>query len=236
MNAAVPPPASVSFLNSHWTGQRPLWSAFWIVGVLGMNLFALGSWLMTIIVGQIPVIRPSWIHIGELLCNFAYFFFAAVCVWRCAKNSWSSRKGIIERQITAPLVAVVGLVIVGNLLSQVAPRAITAAMNALASLPISWEMLPALTPLAAVWVYWDATRHKIGRVKEGTETLNMSAGVWSVTAMFFWFLMLPLYLIKRKSLITLANTHPVEPKGRWITCTGLFLLSIVLTLGWLTRG
>lgn len=236
MNTVVAQPSSYAFLTSHWRGQRPLWSAFWVVGVIGSNLFALWSWLMTVIIGTIPDIRPSYILLAEYSCNLAYFIFAAVCVWRCAKNSWPGRNGMIERQLTAPLVALVGLAIATVFVNAAAPRAITVLMNTLASLPISWEILPALTPLAAVWVYWDATRHKIGRVRQGAGALNMSAGIWSITAIFLWFVMLPLYLIKRKSLIALASAHPVEVRGRWITLVLLTLVALLVTLGWLTRG
>lgn len=237
MNTKARQPTAPSFFTSHWNGQRPLWSAFWLVGVLGMNVMGLWLWLMTIIIETIPQIERSWTRVAVLLCELAYVIFAAVCVWRCAKNSSSPRKGWLERVMVAPLVAVIGFPLIGTVVGKVTPEVLTGVMNALTSLPVSWHVIYMVTIyLAAIWIYWDATGNKIGRVPEGAGVLNMSAGMWSVGAMLFWFFFLPAYLIKRRSLVKLSKTQPIEVKGRWGKLAALCLLGAVLTLAVLSSG
>ncbi len=69
----------------------------------------------------------------------------------------------------------------------------------------------ALTP---IWVYLDATKHKIGKVEGISGLTNNSAGVWGIVTLGLWIVTFPLYLIKRKALIERAQEHPVEVKGR----------------------
>jgi hypothetical protein len=65
-----------------------------------------------------------------------------------------------------------------------------------------------------VWVYLDASGHKIGRIEGVGGFLNLSAGAWGTVTGFLWIIGLPAYLIKRSALIETARTNPVEPKGR----------------------
>jgi len=66
----------------------------------------------------------------------------------------------------------------------------------------------------AIWVYLDATKNKIGKVKEAGGMFNMSAGAWSVVTLLLWIIGFPAYLIKRGALIERAKENPIEVKGR----------------------
>jgi len=67
--------------------------------------------------------------------------------------------------------------------------------------------------LCSLWVYIDASGHKIGRTPQGG-LFNIGAGWWGVLSFLLWIVIFPLYLIKRKKLIALAKTYPIEPKAR----------------------
>nr|UEJ84718.1 hypothetical protein [SPHINX/BMMF group 1 DNA sequence] len=67
--------------------------------------------------------------------------------------------------------------------------------------------------LCSLWVYIDASGHKIGRTPQGGLS-NIGAGWWGVLSFLLWIVIFPLYLIKRKKLIALAKTYPIEPKAR----------------------
>ena len=69
--------------------------------------------------------------------------------------------------------------------------------------------------LCPLWVYIDASGHKIGRTPQGG-FFNIGAGWWGVLSFLVWIVVLPLYLIKRKKLIAIAKTYPIEPKARKI--------------------
>ncbi|TVQ84739.1 MAG: hypothetical protein EA357_02190 [Micavibrio sp.] len=76
--------------------------------------------------------------------------------------------------------------------------------------------------LASMWVYYDAVKHKIGRVQEKKSLVNIPAGAWAALTMFLVLIVLPVYLILRKKLIALAEEHPVEPQNK-ILSVGLLL-------------
>ena len=63
---------------------------------------------------------------------------------------------------------------------------------------------------SAFWVYYDATKHKIGKIPGEKSFTNMSAGGWAAATWLLWIIGFPLYLIKRKELIEKAKEHPVE--------------------------
>ena len=67
--------------------------------------------------------------------------------------------------------------------------------------------------LCSLWVYIDASGDKIGRTPQGG-LFNIGAGWWGVLSFLLWIVIFPLYLIKRKKLIALAKTYPIEPKAR----------------------
>ncbi len=66
----------------------------------------------------------------------------------------------------------------------------------------------------SVWVYLDATGHKIGKVAEAKGLFNLSAGAWAAVTLLLWIIGFPAYLIKRGALIERAKEHPVVAKGR----------------------
>jgi hypothetical protein len=72
----------------------------------------------------------------------------------------------------------------------------------------------AVIAISAVWVYLDATKHKIGKIPDGKGMLNMSAGAWGVVTLLLWIIGFPAYLIKRSDLIAKAKENPIDVKGR----------------------
>lgn len=75
-------------------------------------------------------------------------------------------------------------------------------------------VIVAIIVCTAIWVYLDATKNKIGKIKEAGGMFNMSAGAWSVVTLLLWIIGFPAYLIKRGALIERAKENPVEVKGR----------------------
>lgn len=99
----------------------------------------------------------------------------------------------------------------------------------------------ALTPL---WIYYDATKHKIGVVKGDKDFLNMPAGGWAGLVaggiicsfanleLLLWFIVIFLYLFKRRELIKKAKTSPVEISLARKMTTFFLLLSLPAYLVW----
>ncbi|MBK0063946.1 MULTISPECIES: hypothetical protein [unclassified Acinetobacter] len=75
--------------------------------------------------------------------------------------------------------------------------------------------IPIIVAISALWVYVDASSHKIGKTPQ-KGFFNIGAGWWGVACLFFWIIAFPCYLYKRNDLIELAKVHPVEPKARGI--------------------
>ena len=81
---------------------------------------------------------------------------------------------------------------------------------------------------SAFWVYYDATKNKIGKIPGEKSFTNMSAGGWAVVTWLLWIIGFPLYLIKRKELIEKAKEHPVDvPQTRRVIVLGFFGLFFV---------
>lgn len=81
---------------------------------------------------------------------------------------------------------------------------------------------------SATWVYFDATRHKIGKIPGKGGMTNMSAGAWAIVTFLLWIVGMPVYLVSRRRLIEEAAAHPVEPSGR----VAKLALMGLLTLFW----
>jgi hypothetical protein len=66
--------------------------------------------------------------------------------------------------------------------------------------------------ILALVIYFDATHHKIGKVKGEKGFLNMTAGGWATVASFTYIglIAVVLYAVKRKKLLEKAALHPVE--------------------------
>ena len=92
------------------------------------------------------------------------------------------------------------------------------------NLTILGQILQIIGCLCSLWIYIDASRHKIGRTPQGG-FLNMSAGWWGVLSFLIWIIIFPLYLIKREKLIALSQKYPVEPKARKIKISIFVLIS-----------
>ena len=67
---------------------------------------------------------------------------------------------------------------------------------------------------SGIWVYMDAAKNKIGKISGKGGLLNLSAGALAGATLLLWIVTLPLYLIKRKSLIEQAKESPQEPAGK----------------------
>lgn len=78
-------------------------------------------------------------------------------------------------------------------------------------LNLTWLLAIAIS---AQWVYYDAKKHKIGKVPGMKGLLNMSAGAMAGATLLLWLPTFPMYLYKRKALIEQAKEHPIEPAGK----------------------
>ena len=100
--------------------------------------------------------------------------------------------------------------------------------------------LTLLIVVSWVWVYFDATRNKIGKVGDDIGIFNMHAGAWAIATIGLWIIAFPAYLIKRKSLIEKAKLNPVEPVGRQIKLVALdaaaFGVVVLIILGVANTG
>lgn len=67
---------------------------------------------------------------------------------------------------------------------------------------------------SALYVYYDASRHKIGKIPGDKGFFNLSAGMWATATLLLWIIAFPAYLIKRKSLIEKAKANPQESSNR----------------------
>jgi hypothetical protein len=91
-------------------------------------------------------------------------------------------------------------------------------------------LIVAAIVVCALWVYWDATGNKIGKVPGAGGLFNMSAGAWATVTMFLWIVGFPSYVIKRSALIEVAKNHAVEVKGRMIKALILGLIGTLWML------
>lgn len=79
-------------------------------------------------------------------------------------------------------------------------------IRALLVITISWIIV-----LYPAIIYYDATRKKIGKVKEKPGAFNFAAGGWATASLFpfVWWIAALAYCIKRRQLIADAKTNPV---------------------------
>ena len=85
--------------------------------------------------------------------------------------------------------------------------------------------------ILACWIYWDASGHKIGKVKTEKGFFNISAGAWGIASFFFTIFTVPLYFIKRNDLIQKGIKNPVNVTGRRVKAIGLLLLAVTWSIG-----
>lgn len=81
------------------------------------------------------------------------------------------------------------------------------------------SLMVAIVAASAIWVYLDATKHKIGKIMGNKSLFNMAAGAWAIVTMMLWIIGFPSYLIKRNALKKLAQTNPIETNNRIIKTT-----------------
>jgi hypothetical protein len=84
------------------------------------------------------------------------------------------------------------------------------------------------------YIYWDATRNKIGRIPEQGGFLNIPAGGWAglwivpipVVGLISWIL----YFINRSSMIEKAKNNPVElsQNHRFTVHIALLIIPIII--------
>lgn len=85
-------------------------------------------------------------------------------------------------------------------------------------------LIAVVVTVSSVWVYLDATNHRIGKLAEGKGLFNLSAGGWATVTLLLWIVGFPCYLAKREDLIWKAKKSPVVVSGRaWKT---LVLLAV----------
>ncbi len=87
-----------------------------------------------------------------------------------------------------------------------------------------------LSLVITFFVYYDATKHKIGKIPnyEGfIINLNRHAGEWALLTLLFWPVILPIYLYKRNSLIQKAKELPQSSRR----VIGLGFIVFLLGLG-----
>ena len=75
-------------------------------------------------------------------------------------------------------------------------------------------LIVAIIAASAVWVYLDASKHKIGKIRGSKGMLNMSAGAWGIVTLLLWIVCFPAYLIARRRLIAKAQANPIEVSHR----------------------
>ncbi len=88
----------------------------------------------------------------------------------------------------------------------------------------------ALLYASAVWVYVDASGHKIGKIQGAGGLFNLSAGAWGAVSMGIWIVGFPAYMSKRSTLIERAKLQPVESRGRWLKAGILCIVGTLLTI------
>lgn len=87
-----------------------------------------------------------------------------------------------------------------------------------------------------VFVYWDATKNKIGKIPDEKGFFNLSAGLWATGTALLWIVVFPAYLIKRDKLLEKAKTHPIEASARPAKLTALCLVGALFVFSVLSVG
>ena len=78
-----------------------------------------------------------------------------------------------------------------------------------------------------LWIYYDATNNKIGRIR-GEGIFSFSAGEWASYCLIVWSIIFPVYLFKRKKLIQKAQDNPVYASNVKVKLVILGMFSFLL--------
>jgi len=89
-------------------------------------------------------------------------------------------------------------------------------------------LMAVISVAAAFWMYLDASKYGIGKDPDNANLWRLSAGGWATWGIVFWPLGLPIYLLRRASMIQKARQHPVLPKNRFRSLVILGLASLLL--------
>ncbi len=87
---------------------------------------------------------------------------------------------------------------------------------------------------SGLFVYYDASKRKIGKIPDRKGLFNLSAGGWAAATMLLWIVAFPAYLIKRGKLIEEAVAKPQVSNSRGLKLglgAGLFIMTFFLSLG-----
>jgi hypothetical protein len=91
---------TATFFLRHWRGHARLWSAYWIIGILG-RIAVLAVWFLcdwiTIKGTLLTPIGDAALILGLDLLTVSWFVFAMVCIWRCAPNVRWQTWGVLAR-------------------------------------------------------------------------------------------------------------------------------------------
>ncbi len=90
-----------------------------------------------------------------------------------------------------------------------------------------------------LFVFYDTTKNKIGKIPDEKGFLNLSPGLWAIATWLLWIVAFPLYLINRSKLIEKAKEKPQEisDKKRKIilgllgVIVALVFLNFILSIG-----
>lgn len=91
-------------------------------------------------------------------------------------------------------------------------------------------IVAAVSVVAGFWIYLDATKHHIGKDPTVRSFWGLSAGGWATWGLCFWPLGVPVYLIRRPSLLERAKKHPVDPSSKTRSLVFLGVASATLLL------
>ncbi|GAA5786886.1 hypothetical protein [Chitiniphilus shinanonensis] len=86
-----------------------------------------------------------------------------------------------------------------------------------------------LIVMSAIWVFYDATQNKIGRIPNQKGFTNLPAGGWAACTLGLWIVAFPVYLARRESLIRNAESNPVETSNQGLKF-GIFIVLGVLVV------
>lgn len=86
-----------------------------------------------------------------------------------------------------------------------------------------------LVSCSILFVYYDTTKHRIGKIPGQKGFLNLSPGLWALATFGLWIVAFPLYLLNRSKLIDKAKQHPYEVSNRRRYIT-IFVLIVLLLL------
>jgi len=84
---------------------------------------------------------------------------------------------------------------------------------------------------SAAFVYWDATKNRIGKTSDAKILSNSPVWLWALGVLLIWIVAFPLYLVKRKELIQKALENPVEvPMKQMKLVFGVLGMILVIVL------